>query len=88
MRSSYRMSYLRACLSLATVTDHAPRQFFSPDLEDTKEEKPDIQTEESGSTETPVLPDVPTNEPAEAGQPDAKKRKVESGDEFSNVKPE
>lgn len=29
------------------------------------------------SEETPDLPDVPTQEPAEAGQPDAKKRKVD-----------
>jgi hypothetical protein len=44
--------------------------------------------DETGCSEAPILPDVPTNEPAEAGQPDAKKRKV--GDEASTTgeKPE
>jgi len=32
------------------------------------------------TNEVPNLPDVPTNEPAEDGQPDAKKRKVSDGD--------
>ena len=39
----------------------------------------DKEAEETSSGEAPVLPDVPTNEPVEAGQPDAKKRKL--GDE-------
>ena len=63
------------------------RQFFSFDAESAQTEATENDVEE-GSTEAPVLPDVPTNEPAEAGQPDAKKRKV--GDEGSSTveKPE
>jgi hypothetical protein len=34
------------------------------------------------------MPDVPTNEPTEAGQPDAKKRKVGSEDSTTGAKAE
>ena len=42
-------------------------------------DKVDNSAEKIGD-EVPELPDVPTNEPAEDGQPDAKKRKVSGGD--------
>lgn len=61
------------------------RQFFSFDAEETQTEDTD-NAEETINTETPVLPDVPTTEPAEAGQPDAKKRKVESEDSTTGAK--
>jgi hypothetical protein len=55
------------------------RRFFSFDVESAQTEATEKETEETSSGELPVLPDVPTNEPVEAGQPDAKKRKL--GDE-------
>ncbi|KAL1585767.1 hypothetical protein WHR41_04945 [Cladosporium halotolerans] len=53
-------------------------QFFPPASEDPgagDEAGDELMTKDS--EETPDLPDVPTQEPAEAGQPDAKKRKVD-----------
>jgi hypothetical protein len=41
-----------------------------------------------GNSETPKLPDVPTNEPMEAGQPDVKRRKVESEGNTEGAKTE
>jgi len=57
------------------------RQFFTPATKDEnpQEDKVDDVVEKT-SDEIPILPDVPTNEPAEDGQPDAKKRKVSSED--------
>ena len=34
-----------------------------------------------GESKIPELPDVPTQEPTEEGEPDAKKQKLEEGDE-------
>jgi hypothetical protein len=44
--------------------------------------------ENTGEDDVPTLPDVPVNEPAEDGQPDAKKRKVSSGEAGSDAKGE
>jgi hypothetical protein len=46
------------------------------------------KAKDTSDSETPVLPDVPTNEPAEAGQPDVKKRKVEGEDSTTGAKAE
>lgn len=48
----------------------------------------DDAAEDVESGETPKLPDVPTDEPAEAGQPDAKKRKVGDGEATGEAKSE
>jgi hypothetical protein len=47
----------------------SPRQFFPPATEDTGAPNQDTgdPTEITAGDETPTLPDVPTNEPAEAG---------------------
>jgi hypothetical protein len=46
------------------------------------EDKVDGAAEKTDEDEVPDLPDVPTNEPSEEGdgQPNAKKRKVSSGE--------
>jgi hypothetical protein len=65
-----------------------PRQFFSFDAESAQTEAAEIDMEEASNGEAPVLPDVPTNEPAEVGQPDAKKRKVADEDSTTVEKTE
>jgi hypothetical protein len=64
------------------------RQFFSFDAEDKEVQDTGDKTEDTSDSETPILPDVPTNEPVEAGQPDAKKRKVEGEDSTTGAKAE
>ena len=40
----------------------------------------------AGELPLPMLPDVPTKEPTEPGQPDAKKQKITSDDTDEGVK--
>lgn len=61
------------------------RQFFPPGFDKPDEEVGADETTGSKNSETPDLPDVPSQEPSDAGEPDAKKRKTSGGDDTAEV---
>ena len=65
------------------VLTFVDRKFFPPASESSGEAESESKEEEQESEETsvPDLPDVPTKEPREAGQPDTKKAKLNADDD-------
>lgn len=61
------------------------RQFFPPASEEPDEEVGADETTDSKDSQTPDLPDVPSKEPSDAGEPDAKKRKTSDEDNTTEV---
>lgn len=56
------------------------RQFFTPSSDETSSKAEGGEAAKDGETPLPDLPDVPTKEPTEEGQPEPKRAKVNDAD--------
>jgi len=53
------------------------RQFFPPTGSESESEAATSKSQDTAADDTPALPDVPTKEPTESGQPQAKKQRLD-----------